>query len=294
MFDTDDRNAEDSFAEWDLCMPLVADSAINPGFRIRNHPNGETHRVHLTGYDRHNTMVVRGRLFHVIHGRLSPDDSTPATLIVFEWLLIPGKLGRRFRQVQVDVTFAPHGRRPGTLPSDDLSEYTPQVRVVAPDVPAVSYITRRGVTSERYNTAGLRAGYDPFAAATADVSRGRVETTERTDYRFVAGYPAFVRKTWGDPNSVHWTMQENAPQESGVPHLCRRPEKFRKAVGRIPEDDPVYFDPRPVPGVPHGAAVLYGPRDNVRNQQSPCDKDNLGAMDLTRSLVVEDEQPRVG
>ncbi|RYO85042.1 hypothetical protein DL766_007924 [Monosporascus sp. MC13-8B] len=325
MVNADERKEQDPFAEWNMRMPLIEDHADEAGFRIKNHPNGEKHRVHLTGYDRPGAMAVRGRLFHVVHGILGNGSSTPATLIVFEWLFVPGKLGRRFREVEIDVTFAPHGRRPGTMPDDDLSEYTPQVRAVAPDVPVKSYISGRGVTSEMTITGALRAGYEPFVAFTPEASRKKTETTERTDYRFAAGYPAFVNKMWGEPNSVHWTLQENAPQESGTPHLVRTAvllqrtagdggsfsatietsahvsvladaaEKLRKAVGSIPKDDPVYFDPRPIPGVAHGAAVLYGTRDGLSNQQSPCDKDNLGAVDLTQFLVVDDdEQWRVG
>ncbi|KAJ0116029.1 hypothetical protein J7T55_004973 [Diaporthe amygdali] len=317
-------DGKDPFAEWDICMPLIADDADDAGFRIKNHPKGEMHRVHLTGYDRPNATAVRGRLFHVVHGSLGEGNSVPATLIVFEWLLVPGKTGQRFREVEIDVTFAPDGRKPGTSSEDDLSECTPQVRAVAPNVSIKSYTTGRKVTSENSVKASMRVGYEPFAAVTPEASRKQTETTERTDYRFMAGYPAFVKKRYGEPNSVHWTLQENVPQESGVPHIVRTAvllqrttgdsgifsatintsvhisvladaaEMLRKAVGSVPKNDPVYFDTRPLPGVTHGAAVLYGRKDGLSNQHSPCDQRKLGDVDLTQFLVVDgDEQLRV-
>ena len=65
-------------------------------------------------------------------------------------------------------------------------------------------------------------------------------------------------------------------------------ESLRKLVGLIPKDDPVYFDPRAVQKVAHGAAVLYGSRDVV-GETSPVDRGNLIKEDLAKLLAVEGE-----
>ncbi|PNP40279.1 hypothetical protein TGAMA5MH_07808 [Trichoderma gamsii] len=307
----------DEYADWNMYMPLIADDADNAGFRIKNAPGGESHRVLITGYDRPKATAVRGRLFHVVHGIMGNGNSNPATLIVFEWLLIPGRLRRRFRDVSIDVTFSPCGRRPGKKLDADLSSYTPKVMSIAPSVPLKSYFSSRDVTRETQNKVAINLGYQPYASFSPEISKKSTEVTFRTDYRFVAGYASLVKKTWGEPNSVHWTLQENAPQESGVPYVLRTAvviqrvvgdyglfsaavnitvnvsvienatETLKKLVGLVPDDDPVTFDPKLV-DVKHGPAVLYGSRDVV-NRQSPCDVNNLGAEDLTKFLIEDDD-----
>ncbi|KAG9229171.1 hypothetical protein BJ875DRAFT_207437 [Amylocarpus encephaloides] len=278
MSDSEDLKQQevDEYADWDLFIPLVADDADSAGFRIKDAPGGESERVFITGYDRRNATAVRGRLFHVVHGVIGNGSNKPATLIVFEWLFVPGRLGHRFREVNIDVTFAPRGSRPGRMPGADMSGYTPEVKAVAPNVPIKSYFASRDVTKETGKKAGLTLGYAPYASFSPEVSGKTTEVTARTDYRFVAGYPAFVNKTWGEPNSVHWTLQENSSQESGTPHLLRTAvlvqrqagdygmfsaaidtsvnvsvlvdaaEALRKLVKLVPNDDPVSFDPKPV------------------------------------------------
>ncbi|GAW10691.1 hypothetical protein ANO14919_000260 [Xylariales sp. No.14919] len=315
---SDDRQL-DKFADWDIFVPLIADDADQAGFRIKNE-DGESHRVYLTGYDRRpDVTAVRGRLFHVVHGVVGSGSTRPATLIVFEWLLVPGSRGHRFREVKLDVTFTVRGSRPGILPGADLSGFTPQVEAVAPSLPMKSFVTSRDVTKETEKKAALNLGYAPYASATPEVSNKSTETTTRTDYRFVAGYPAFVKKSYGKPNSVHWTLQENAPQQSGTPYRVRTAvllhrragdygtfsaaistsanvsiladaaEALRAAVGLVPVDDPVLFDPKPVKGIDHGAAVLYGSKDITNTQECPCDKNNLGAEDLAKFVIGDDD-----
>ncbi|KAH8585407.1 hypothetical protein B0O99DRAFT_530958 [Bisporella sp. PMI_857] len=268
-------------------MPLIVEDG-DTSFRIKNTPGGETNRLLLTGYDRHHSTATRGRLFHVVHGTMSTknSDNEPATLIVFEWLFVPGRLGHRFREVEIDITFSAYGCRPGISPRDDLSAFTPEVKSVAPDMPIISCVSERGVTMESSMKEALSVGYTPYVSFSPEKARTVTEVTERTDYRFIAGYPAFVENTRGAPNSLHWTLRENAPRETGTPHcvrtavLLRRRDRdgavfsakiktsanisvlydavdsLRKAVGTIPSDDPVYFDPKPVADVEHSAAVL--------------------------------------
>ncbi|KAK1758111.1 hypothetical protein QBC47DRAFT_373727 [Echria macrotheca] len=308
----------DSFPDFNLFIPLTADDTDAAGFRIKNAPPGadgtpETNRIHLTGYDRANATAVRGRLLHVVHGTVSTSSRRPASLLVFEWLLVPGKLGRRFREADIDITFAAAGRRRGR----DLAEFAPGVVGVAPDVPVESCVSSREVTVETSWGAKITAGYAPFVSGGPEVARKKTEVTRRSDYRFVAGYPTYVEKTHGEPNAVHWTLQENRHEESGLPGRVRTAvllqrnvgdnkgmfsatiktsvkvsvladgaESLRKLVGLIPKDDPVYFDPGAVQGTAHGAAVLYGSPD-VAGVTSPVDKNNLIREDLAKLVAVD-------
>ncbi|KAK1833533.1 hypothetical protein QBC39DRAFT_401464 [Podospora conica] len=314
-------SADDPFPDFDLFLPLTADASDAAGFRIKNRPPGpdgtpETNRLHLTGYDRANATAVRGRLFHVVHGTTSAADPRPASLLVFEWLLVPAKLGRRFRTVDIDVTFAAAGRRRGR----DLAEYAPGVAAVAPDVPLESRVSSREVTVEASAGAKVTAGYPGIVSGGPEAGWRRTEVTRRRDYRFVAGYPTYVEKTYGEPNGVHWTLQENGSEKSGLPGRVRTAvllqrnvgdgrgmfsatinasvkvsvladgaESLRKLVGLIPKDDPVYFDPGAVEEAEHGAAVLYG-RPNVADEKGPVDKNNLIKADLLKLVDLEGDQ----
>ncbi|KAI0436065.1 hypothetical protein F4803DRAFT_543467 [Xylaria telfairii] len=306
----------DKRADWNI--PLIADEAGDAGFRIKDAPGGEPHRLLMTGYDRPNATAVRGRLFHVVHGAMGNRNKKPATLIVFEWEFVPGRLGLRFKEVEIDVTFVACGSRPGELLDADLSGYTPHVRAVMPNVPIKSYISPRAVTEEKGKKLALGLGYAPFFSLNPEGSTKSIEVTNRTDYRFVAGYSTLVGRNWGDPDSVHWTLQENAPQQSGIPHRVRTAvllereagdygtfsatvktrahvsfttdtgEALRRAVGLVPKDDPVSFDPKSTKGVHHGAAVLFGSKEVSSTQESPCNKKNLGAEDLAKFMIADD------
>lgn len=311
-----ENQEDDPYSAFDLFIPLIADDADDAGFRIFNRP-GETHRVLVTGHDRPRATAVRGRLYHVVHGTVGGGSRRPATLVVFEWLLVPGKLGKRFKQVDIDIVFAAHGSRPGMLPGDDLRDYTPDVRAIAPDVPMKSYFSGRDVTKQNAKSISLDAGYQGLSLSPS-LSSSSTEVVHRTDYRFIHGYPAFVNKMQGSPDSVHWTLQENASQESGAQQWVRTAvllerqagdygqfsavvnirvdvdvvtnmsERLKKLVGSIPRDDAIVFDPKSAQNVDNGASVLFGSK-NVEEYKSPCDKNNLGKEELARFLVDDDD-----
>ncbi|KAI0436714.1 hypothetical protein F4803DRAFT_541254 [Xylaria telfairii] len=319
MSSSEEDQDVDEYAAWDIVMPLMADNSDGADFKIKNKPGGETHRVIVTGHDRlGTTTAVRGRLYHVIHGILGGGSDDPATLIVFEWLLVPGKLGHRFREVNIDVSFAPHGRRPGMGPGDDLADYTPEVKTVVPHVPIKSLFSVADVRTEESKTLRLTVGYDPLVALTPEISKRSSESTQRTSYRFAAGLATFKNKKWGEPNAVHWKLHENQSQESGAPHIVRTAVLLRRQPGDDGQftakvrtnvhvswmqdaveslrntfgsrDDPIYFDPVPIE-VNHGAAVLYGVRGkDVIKMESPCDSHNLDMEDLTIFLIKDDEK----
>jgi hypothetical protein len=209
-----DMDPTDPFAEYTLGQPLMASDDDHAGFRIQNDRDPytdlpEAHRIYLTGYDRATSITaVRGRLLHVTHGTLSPSSSAnpsrPATLIVFEWLLIPGRLGRRFKEVNIDITFSAEGQRRGARTPKDIARFTPSVEKVAPSVPLKAGITGRDVTEEVSVVGKVVVGYAPVVEAGPEASKKRTVVTRRLDFKFAAGYPAFVKKSGGEPNSVHW------------------------------------------------------------------------------------------
>jgi hypothetical protein len=319
MADQDDIN----LADWDICMPLVGDAGHDAGFRMKNLP-GETERIYATGFDRKATeTAILGRIYHVVHGFTREGKNPPATLIVFEWLLRPGPLPQRFREVNIEVIFAARGLRPGMLPGEDLTGFDPAVVKVGPSVPLqdspITYTVDR--TSGR--SLGFSLGFGGYVALEPKVSS---ETTksgiQRIDYRIQAGYPFLANKSSGPPNGVQWTFQENSMQESGLPRAIRTAvlvqrynndfgafeatikttshvsfmqnakETLKRSVGKIPVDDPVVFDPKPRAEIPHGGVVLFGDKSDVNNVKNPLDFKNLKSEDLDKLIRIVLEDPK--
>lgn len=312
MIDEDDI----SYDDWDISMPLIGDNGDNAGFRIKN-VDGETERVNITGYDRNpRGAAVLGRLYHVVNGYKRDGRGSAATLIVFEWLLRPGHVGKRFHEVQIDVVFAASGLRPGMLPRDDLKYYDPGVISVGPTVPLTSSATVYVVEQRTGIKLGLNVGIIG-STINPELSHERVESNiQRVDYSVQEGYPVYVNKNRGLTDGVHWTFMENSKQQSGLPRLIRTAvlldrrendlgafecnfkttayisvfeslaENLRRAVGRVPWDDPVMINPAPSVDMNHGAAVLFGSKD-VSHLKSPFNKDNLGAEDLDSLIIID-------
>ncbi|KAL8929524.1 MAG: hypothetical protein Q9208_001193 [Pyrenodesmia sp. 3 TL-2023] len=317
MAEQDDIN----LADWDICMPLIGDAGHNAGFRIKNKP-GETERLNTTGIERNGTAVL-GRLYHVVHGFRREGRDPPATLIVFEWLLRPGPLLRRFREVNIEVIFAAHGLRPGMLPSEDLAGFDPAVVKIGPSVPLENSSMTYTVDKTSGGSFGLSVGVGGYATLEPKVHS---ETTksgiQRIDYSVQAGYPFLKNKNSGPPNGVLWTFQENSTQESGLPKVIRTAvllerydddfgafeatikttshisfmedakESLRRAVGKIPVDDPVIFDPQPRADIPHGGVVLSGDKSDLTDVENPIDFKNLKFEDLDKLIAIVPEHPK--
>ncbi|KAI1327671.1 hypothetical protein F5Y16DRAFT_370986 [Xylariaceae sp. FL0255] len=205
-------------------------------------------------------------------------------------------------------------------PGENLADFTPEVKTVAPYLPIKSYFSTADISTEETKTVGLNVGYAPYATFNPEISKKATETTKRTYYRFVAGLATFDNKTWGEPNAVHWKLHENQCQKSGSPSsvrtavlLRRRPDDYsqfrakvktsvrvylahdvmesvRKAIGH--RDDPIDFDPSPTEDFDYdGAAVLYGvKRQDARNMKCPWDKNNLDKLDLDEFLIKDDDE----
>ncbi|KAL9020191.1 MAG: hypothetical protein Q9185_002561 [Variospora sp. 1 TL-2023] len=310
-----------NFDEWEIGMPLIGDEGDDAGYRIKN-LNDETERVNMTGNDR-NTRdpAVLGRLYHIVNGYMRGGCGKPATLIVFEWMLRTGS-AQRFRQTDIDIVFESRGLRDGMFPGDELSFYDPAVVKVGPTVPIESDPVEYTVDQTTGLKLGANVGFNG-ASIDPEMSRNNTESgIRRVDYRLQEGYPLYVKRDSGPMDGAHWTLRENVKAQSGLPRLVRtavllerRPgddegrfaatistkvrvsvwenavEKFRRAVGRVPNDDPVHINPAPRKGIAHGATVLFGSRD-VAEIESPFDKDNLNAVDLDDIIVIRKESAR--
>ncbi|KAK3390878.1 hypothetical protein B0H63DRAFT_520086 [Podospora didyma] len=309
------------FAEWDIAMPLIGDAGDDAGFRMKNLKN-ETERPMITGYDRspHDTIVL-GRLYHVVNGYMHGADSEPATLIVFEWMFRKGKLGRRFREAHINVTFAAHGLRQGMFPGDEIDFYDPDVVKVNPTVPRESDPVTYTVDKKTGFKLGASLGYNGIASVDPEMSKETAESgITRIDYRVQQGFPLYVKRESGPMDGAHWSFFENVKAESGLPHLVRTAvllqrrdydetgpfaatfttvtsvsvwedakEKFKRAVGMVPRDEPVHIDPSPRKGVTHGATVLFGSRA-VAHRVSTFDRLNLDDVDLDQAVAIEEKK----
>lgn len=128
-------------------------------------------------------------------------------------------------------------------------------------MPLKAGVTGRDVTEELSVVGKVVVGYAPIVEAGPEVSKKRTVVTRRLDFKFAAGYPAFVKKRGGEPNSVHWwvvlwfcfgasswgllswcvcvmltcnidrTLRENASQQSGLPSLVRTAVLVKRREG---------------------------------------------------------------
>ncbi|KAI1800409.1 hypothetical protein F4811DRAFT_31885 [Daldinia bambusicola] len=259
-------------------------------FRLQNEP-GERQREFITGYDRKGALRVLGRLADVVHGRSSSslsegsdddddddedddgdNEGVPCSLAIFEFAALGQKSSRRYREVQIDIVFAAHGREDATARRD------PYVRDLAPQ--GSKRLLRTTRRSERRHgfEAGAQVGADPLGSASASYTYAVSDVVERGDSMAVEGGAAFVGRAMGKPNAARFAMRENGAQRSGVPRYLRvavllerragdeeglfvatvdvrarvsvfadAGERVRRVMGRIPLDDAVVFDPKMPP-----------------------------------------------
>lgn len=90
---------------------------------MRNHPD-EIQRQRIVDNNSSSTAAVRADLIDVIHGTLSRESESPATLMTFEFRFISTSLSRRIQSATIRLQFADAHSR---------SELDPEVFRIAPD-----------------------------------------------------------------------------------------------------------------------------------------------------------------
>ncbi|KAK7698523.1 hypothetical protein SLS64_012515 [Diaporthe eres] len=157
-------------------------------------------------------VLVRCSLKDIVHGHATPDDHTPCTLVVFDFLLDRIKNARVIHEAVITIVL-PEGvqvRRGGLAP-DGLVSFDPQ---------------EQRVTRDTRTSVGV--GFDHGVALDASHSRGESVEMETTDYATVRGWTTRQpRPPPNDPrphNCIKWALLENQARKNGVP------KHFRSAV----------------------------------------------------------------
>lgn len=153
--------------------------------------------------------------------------------------------------------------------------WDPEVVSLAPLGTAWYERTQRQVAETVDWKFDLKAGYPPYVSAGPQWAWQRVEHLAQTDAIQVSGERVFAGgETRARPNAARWTLLENPSQTTGVPAylrtavlLKRRPKddgrfvgvvsteyniskyqnakkKLLMALGRLPRDEPILFDPK--------------------------------------------------
>jgi hypothetical protein len=242
----------------------------------------EKHRKVLTGTDRSGSaarLSVVGIMPTVVHGQST--DGEPHTLAIFEWKVISERPGLRFKDVVIEVSFTAVGARgDAEAEAERLRKvgfkpnyWDPEVVGAAPYDTSWYNRTPHKVSGKTAVEIGFSAGFAPYFSLGPKYTFERNSSVDRTDAVTVVGKGFVVGGGRNRPNSVRWTMLENASQQSGVPAYLRTAvllkreandngvfignvtvttnvswwanlaEKTRKLTGVVKKDDPVIFDP---------------------------------------------------
>lgn len=242
------------------------------------------HREGVTGIDiqgKAALMAVKGRMPIVVHGFDKVGSKFPHTLVIFEWDTERLRLDRRFREVMIEISFTAHGTRRDAEPEAQrlrekgigTTHWDPEVVAIAPEHTDWYHRTSHAVSQTDGLELTLQATFGGYFTAGPKYYWERSDASNRTDAIQVSGsrVPGYGQNR---TNAARWVMLENASQESGVPAflrtavlLKRRPKdngqflatvkvSYRvstshdfkvtllKAMGKLPVDKPIVFDPR--------------------------------------------------
>jgi hypothetical protein len=225
--------------------------------------NDPAHPLQRTAWTlrKSSTHDVRLVCLDVIHGLVGGESSQNtrhpfATLIVLEFRFDPRKLRRRITWAQVELVFS----------ADAPGAEDPVVAAIAPEGRLSMEQTDQTVSTVYGGDASVGASVTPASANVGGKWERTVGKTTK-DFTEVVGSSSIVNRTYGEMNSVSWTLTENPTSNTGIISSMRAAirlhradeERFRCTFslklkadwkselagmgGSTPPDDPVLFDP---------------------------------------------------
>lgn len=280
---------------------------------IDENGNPVPHRVDTTGTDyKAGLMTVKGRMPTVVHGFGSDAKGRPYTLVVLEWFAARTTLDLRFREVMIEVSFEAHGKR-GKAEEDarrlagrgaSRAYWDPEVVDMAPLATANYYHSTHTVTEKHSLELSAQVKFEPWFSAGPKYVWERGQNVEHHDSVQVTGEFARVKHGAMHNDGARWIMLENASKKSGVPTYMRTAVLLRRrnhddgqfvgrvkvhyrssskfhdvkmmavsAAGRLPQDQPIIFDPR------------------VQTAVSSFDASNLANIPLQDQAVLVSPEP---
>lgn len=250
-------------------------------FRTQNDPAAPLQRSNYI--ERHGAVDTRCSCLDVIHGFVSANSDTFATLIVLHFRFDTRKKARRFQAVNISLEFS--GMKPG--------QDGPEVSAISPDgsislVPTMQH-------EEVSRDIGLELGAKMAGAVAASkVEWKKTVSRDTHDQTIVTGSIDLKGRNWGKPNCATWTLQENATTKTGVPTsmragilLKRKDEEPFQCIVKIDATVDIKSNlERVFGGKPKDDPVLFDPTLNPTNNLQKYDVEELGATDLERLCDV--------
>ncbi|OOF96464.1 hypothetical protein ASPCADRAFT_4508 [Aspergillus carbonarius ITEM 5010] len=250
--------------------PVGSPSAFN----LRNDPRCPEQRQIITAY--FGSVYYQGDAVEVIHGHLSPESNSFATLLVYEFRFTGVRPKSRIKWASVSFKFY----------NSESKSPEPKVLKISPD--NVDMLQPVGQESESSTTVNAQAtaGYMGVSLGASYEQSDLVRSTA-DKYTAVRGFmpPTHFSHT----GSVIWTVEENQASQAGVPVRLRTAlllqrytedrfeakvkvkvqagglNLFEKLVGVNDENDPVLYNPRAPP---------------TNKLRSAYDRHHLEAVDL--------------
>jgi hypothetical protein len=240
--------------------------------KSRNWPPDEIQREKLTQRGVDTPFRINVSLITCVHGTMSKEDPTPASLLIFEYHLFCTKSNHMFDTVETSFKFDYEPvQRPG---KGHPSQASPNVVAFAPFRVTERFDASSSEVRKSF-AAGISAGLNfplpvgPTVSAT--VSIGKEETHEQR--YFGEGYGD---RDWDERSKrnygVWWCLRHNESQAHGIPSMFRTAillkrktdapfsckflcvvsggllfEIKQKILGLVDPDDPINFDPAAPP-----------------------------------------------
>lgn len=153
-----------------------------------------------------NALIVKCDITQAVHGTMF-EDGSPATLAVFQFAFVPRGNNRRFKEVEITITFS----------AGELHDIAPQ------HVWAMFRSEKEQELSHAVSP-GLEAGFGP-GKATLGYTWQRKETKTIEDQARVEGLKRALAQGRGygrkRMNTAFWGLYENKQTESGVPSFMQ-------------------------------------------------------------------------
>jgi len=245
------------------------------GFHVFNVAPDHYHRAEAL--QRTGAIDITCNLEKVVHGAMSPDSDSYATLIVMKWLFQP-KGTRRISKATITLEFSSES---------DESEI---------EVEHISFFDTYGLmptTEDQSVTRGVEGTAGVEQVASLSVTGKFEKTVAKTTSHAITLSGAKHLVNNRPPNRIAtWTLSENPSQRAGIPAsltvavLVSRRDRatffcnlsftcetdwataVQSVFKKIPKDDPIIFQPNPnLKGKRPNKKVLFG-------------DDNLGSLDL--------------
>ncbi|KAJ4111450.1 hypothetical protein NW768_011803 [Fusarium equiseti] len=266
--------------------PRAPEFAENiPSLSVSLYPEGESSKLHTENdpddpFQRINIIERHGRVDiscehkHIAHGFYDDEDKQHCSLIVFDFSFTPNGPAVRIKEAYVVVKFS----------AMEKGDPEPVVQAAYPKGMFGVVPTTQRETSAR--SAGINVGGGGPVQVGAELKAENSIERETVSHSTVKGSIDKRGRSWGDKNSVSWSLWENPKSKTGIvtsmqaPVLLKRRDmsKFRAKMtikvvadtmtqlGSVFKTDPKDDD------------VLYNPEMN--GPKNEFDEKNLGKLDL--------------